>query len=85
MLVVWKGIMWVCFCSSCASGVFGGILLGQVNGYKIGASYGFFVVNFEWTLDGRFGRILGLENLDEPRLVDLEGLLVGNFKWTLAG
>ena len=59
MLVVWKGIMWVCFCSSCASGVFGGILLGQVNGYKIGASYGFFVVNFEWTLDGRFGRILG--------------------------
>ena len=26
-----------------------------------------------------------LENIDEPRMGDMEGLLVGNFDWTPAG
>ena len=59
-LGVLKGVLWVCFCKRCVAGVFLWNFLGWVNGRETGLSDGFLLGYFEWTPDGLFGRIFGL-------------------------
>ena len=78
-----------------------GIFLGWMNGCELGASYGGLLRNFKCTPAGRFGRSFGhkfqigvnsgrqmnfpWEISNGPYLGDLEGGLVRNSTWTLAG
>ena len=51
-LVVWKGVLWVCFVKGVFLGYLDEFFLGRVIWCEIGASDGFFLVIFEWTPAG---------------------------------